>query len=139
MTLLARVPAVNRAARAALKKAANVSLKAGKMSATVLQSLGAAKSTIDSFKAAFPTGSAPLSAGILSQFSISPTALAGKFMTASNMRSFAEDRAQQLKSLSGQVGKARMMSYSSMKGQALAKAQSAKSAISSSLMSKIGI
>jgi hypothetical protein len=128
---------VNRAARKTRNAAAKASLNAGNMSTTVLQSLGSSQSTVAAFQAAYPSGSAPMSTSLLSSFKISQTGLAGKFMSAANLKSYAAERVSQLKSLGDQVGKDRLMTYSAMKGQLLSKAQTAKNNISSSFMSKI--
>ena len=122
-----------------MNSAANAALKVGNMTTTVLQAVGSSQSTVTSFRAAFPGGVAPMTTGLMSQFAISQTGLAGKFMTATNLRNYATDRFTQLKTLGDQVGKERLMTYSAMKGQLISKAQTAKDNIANSFMSKIGI
>lgn len=128
---------VGKAQRALTKAKAMAAVKARQITAPVFQSIGAAQSKIDAFKAAFPSGVASMNPATLRGLGLSQTAIAGKFMSKVNLQAFNADSFSKLKDLGNQMGQVRVPSYSATKSQFLAKASNTKTQISNSLMSKL--
>jgi hypothetical protein len=125
--------------RAVTTAKATAAVKARQITEPVFRSIGAAQSKIDSFKTAFPSGVTSMTPSSLMSLGLSPTGIAGKFMSVANLKAYNLEQSSTLSGLGTQLGQLRETRFASMKSQVTSKAETAKSQISSSLMSHLPV